>query len=175
MGAITDFVYQILGAFGGFAPAGTDPMFFWGSFLLIFAIVWAALVKVKIFGEGNKVINAIVALVIAYFAASSTFTTIVLSKIFPNFSIAAVAILIFLIIIALVSGEDAKISDNRLVMAVAALIVIWLVVNVTFQLSGAGLQIPNVFAGWEAMDWFLIALVIIAIVAIFKPPKILGG
>jgi hypothetical protein len=176
MAFVTDFVQQMIDAFAAFAPPGIEPTFFWGTFFLIFAIIFVAISKVKLFGSDNKAINVIIALVIAYFAASTTFTTVVLSKVFPNFSIGAVAILVFLIIIALVSGEDASLGQKWYVYVFVGVVVLWIFVSAIFQISGAGVGVPNLFDNWTTTDWAIVVLAIVVIGYFMKSnTNIFGG
>ena len=85
-------------------PSGVNPEFFWPSFILVFAIVYTLIEKANVFGgtvEGEskkKGIYLIVALVLAYFTASSAFATLVISKMTPQLGMVLVAILAFLLI-----------------------------------------------------------------------------
>jgi hypothetical protein len=178
MGTITDFVQQIMDAFMGFSAPGIDPMLFFGTLFLIFAILWMALKKVKLFGTENDIVNGLIALIIAYFAASSSFTTVLLASIFPNFSIAVVAIIVFLIIIAVVSGDEAGFADKRVPYFITAVIILWfmyLTLNQIGAMPEIGISGGMFWESWDATDWFIVILLVGGIIYFLKPQKLLGS
>ncbi len=178
MGTITEFVQQIGQAFMSFSAPGIDPALFFGTLILIFAILWMALKKVKIFGTDNDIVNALIALIIAYFAASSTFTTLIMASIFPNFSIAVVAILVFLIIIAMVSGDDTSFADKRIQYFITGVIILWfayLTINQLGAVPDLGLSGEMLWANWEATDWLIVILALGVIIYFVKPQKLFGS
>jgi len=104
---VMEWLNAIWQGFQVLTPAGIQPEYFWSTFLLIFALVYALLSKVKLFGEGleekGKGINAIIALVFAYFTASSAFATIIISKMAPNLGMFLVALLTLVMVFSFLS------------------------------------------------------------------------
>jgi len=68
-------------------------------FLLIFTIVFAVLQKAKIFGEGKKQIDAIVALVIGLLAISFRYAIGIIVELVPFLAVSLVIILVLLILL----------------------------------------------------------------------------
>ena len=68
-------------------------------FLLMFTIIFAILQKTKIFGEGKKQIDAIIALVIALLFISFGRATDIVVEMIPILGIALMVILVFMILV----------------------------------------------------------------------------
>ena len=68
-------------------------------FLLIFTIVFAVLQKSKIFGDGKKQIDAIVALVFGLLAIAFAQATGIIIQLIPFLAVSLVIILVFMILV----------------------------------------------------------------------------
>lgn len=162
--AVLEVFQQLFDAAASLAPPNSNPLFFWGTLLLAFSILYVALSKVSLFQEDRwKPAQILVALIMAYFAASSAFTVVLFAELFPNFAIVVIAILVFLILAGMV-GFD---FGNRTVMIIMLIAVIWLFMTTGLQfidISGTGV---DVFQEWEIVDWVIIAGIIIALLFVF--------
>ncbi|MEK6882760.1 MAG: hypothetical protein AABY22_24265, partial [Nanoarchaeota archaeon] len=70
-------------------------------FLLIFAVVFGVLNAIKIFGDKNKGINAIIAISVGLLSLQFGFVPRFFSEIFPRTGVALAVILIFIILVGL--------------------------------------------------------------------------
>lgn len=77
---------------------------FFLPFLLFFAVIYAALDKVKVFGEGKKDINAIVALVIALITTTTAWAIKGIIGFLPWVGFSAIVIVAFLMLAAMIGG-----------------------------------------------------------------------
>jgi hypothetical protein len=77
-------------------------------FLLVYTLVFAVLQKSKLFGEDNKGINAIIALIVGLFVVRSETVVLFLTGFLPNISLFLVVILMFLLMVGLFSGEHSE-------------------------------------------------------------------
>jgi hypothetical protein len=153
-------VYQILGAI---APVGVEPALFFGTLLLIYGVIFVALGKVHFFQDDQyRAIRFVIAGVLAYFASSSIFVTTVFSQLFPNFAIAAVGIVIFMVILGMLGIE--KMGNITWLIVI---IVIWFVASTTMaQLTPfvPGLSGINVaWAGITTTDLIIIGGIILVL------------
>jgi hypothetical protein len=109
-------------------------------FLLIFALIFGILTKVKLFKE-NKAINAIIALVMGIMAIQFEFVPTLFSELLPRVGIALVFILSILIVIGIFSDPDHP-TINWILLGIAAIILIIVIV----QTAGA--------MGWSTGYWW---------------------
>jgi hypothetical protein len=162
--AVLEALQQIFDAAATLAPPNSNPVFFFGTFLLAFAILFVALSKVPMFQDNKwKPAQLLIAIIIAYFAASSAFTTVLLAELFPNFAIVIVAILVFLILAGMV-GFDLPFTNNKVLIVVFLIAIGWLFLTTGMQfidLSGTGI---NVFEDWGIIDWVLVGGILLALV-----------
>ncbi len=138
-------------------------------FLLIFALVFGILVKVKLF-QDNKAVNAIIALVVGLMAVQFDLVSNFFSQIFPMMGVALAIILAFFILVGLFVDPEHPVM-TWILFGIGA--VIFLVVVV--QAAGS--------FGWSA-DWWqdnwvtiigvaiVIALVVAVIASSSKKTKI---
>ena len=123
-------------------------------FLLIFALVFGILTKVKLFKE-NKAINAIIALVIGLMAVQMNFVSAFFAQIFPQIGIALIAILGFFIVIGLFVDPDNPII-NWILLGIAAIVFIVVIV----QTAGA-LGVSTGY--WWQENWVTVIGIVIVI------------
>ena len=74
-------------------------------FLLVFFIIFAILEKTKLFGEGKKQLNALVAFVIGLIFVSVLYPTLVVSNLVLFLTVALVSIFIILLIWGFIFGD----------------------------------------------------------------------
>ena len=162
--AVFEVFQQLFDAAASLAPPNSNPVFFWGTLLLAFTILYVALNKVTLFQEDRwKPAQIIIALIMAYFAASSAFTAVLFAELFPNFAIVVVAILVFLILAGMI-GFD---FGNRTVMVIMLIAIIWLFMTTGLQFIDVSGTDVNVFQDWEIVDWVIVAGIIIALLYVF--------
>ncbi len=77
-------------------------------FLLVYTLVFAVLQKSKLFGDENKGINAVIALIIGLFVVRSETVVLFIVGFLPNVSLFLVVILMFLLMVGLFSGEHSE-------------------------------------------------------------------
>lgn len=134
-------------------------------FLLIFTIVFAVLQKSKIFGDGTKQINAIVALVFGLLAIAFAQATGIIIQLVPFLAVSLVIILVFMILVgSFGKSGDSMFSDKWKT---------WMTGVILLAVAIAVIYITGV---WQTIyDWFLVGdaniiiniiFVIIIIVAI---------
>lgn len=75
-------------------------------FLLIFFIVFAILEKTKIFGEGQKQINALISFVIGFIFVSAIFPKEMVGNLILFLTIAIVVVFIVLVLWGFITGEE---------------------------------------------------------------------
>jgi hypothetical protein len=109
-------------------------------FMLIFALVFGILVRVKIFKE-NKMVNGIIALAVALMALQFNFVPLFFSQIFPRVGVALSIILGIMIVIGLFMDPDSK-AVNYFLLGVGVLIVGLILI----QSAGA--------LGWASGQWW---------------------
>lgn len=109
-------------------------------FLLIFALVFGILVKVKLFKD-NKAVNAIIALVVGLMAVQFDLVSTFFSNVFPMMGVALAIILILFILMGLFLDPEHP-AMNWILFGVGAIIFIVVLV----QSAGA--------MGWSAGYWW---------------------
>lgn len=113
-------------------------------FLLIFALVFGILSKINLFND-NKVINAIIALVVGLISIQFSAVSDFFAIIFPNLGIALSIILVILLIAGLFLGDviGEKKWPNYLLLGIAGIIIVVVLV----QSAGS--------FGWPVAQWWI--------------------
>ncbi len=111
-------------------------------FLLIFAVVFGILTKIKVFGE-NKGLNAVIALVVGLLALQYEFVPLFFSEIFPRVGVALSIILVLLVLVGLFIDPDSK-AINYGLLAVGVIIFLSVLINT------AG------YLGWYSAYWWYV-------------------
>lgn len=127
MSVVMEFLNTVWGILSSLSPIGIDPLMFWLMFIMFFAVIFLLIQKVHIF-EDNRGLAAIVSGVISFFAASSSFTVVTVSRLFPNLTVMIMFLIGLLIIVALVKPRkgDESISYGVLVIIASFFVVIWM-------------------------------------------------
>ncbi len=110
-------------------------------FLLIFAVVFGILSKIKVFGD-NKGLNAVIALVVGLLALQFAFVPIFFSEIFPRVGVALSVLLTLIILLGLFFDSN----DNKVInygLLIVAVIIFLIVITKT---TG--------YLGWYSGDWW---------------------
>ena len=97
-------------------------------FLLIFAVVFGILMKIKVFGE-NRGLNAVIALVVGLLSLQFQLVPVFFSQIFPNLGVGLSIILIMMILLGLFIPYDKQNKMNYFLLAVAAIVFVIVVAN----------------------------------------------
>ena len=126
-------------------------------FLLIFALVFGILTKVKLFKE-NKAINAIIALVIGLMAVQMDFVSAFFAEIFPRVGIALIFILGLFIVVGLFIDEKHQVLNWILVGI--ALVVFVIVIVQTAGVLGVSTGI------WWQEHWLSVVGVVIVLAVV---------
>ena len=137
-------------------------------FILVFTIVFGVLQKSKLFGEGKKQIDALVALVIGLIVVSFSYATGIIISIIPFLAVAAVIILIFMLIYGMTFKAGEFKMDRNVQITIAVLAAVGLIV-VTLFATGAWdyiLDLLNAEGNGSSVvtNLVFLAVVVIAIV-----------
>ena len=139
-------------------------------FLLIFAIVFGILTKVKVFPD-NKGLNAVISIVVGLLALQFDFVPIFFAEIFPRLGVGLSVILALFILVGLFLPSGSESVSNFLMLTVGVIIFL-VVITKSFGYLGYGTGLPY----WISANLSGIIAVIIVIVAVgavigAKPPK----
>ena len=96
-------------------------------FLIIFAMVFGILTRVKIF-EDNKAVNAIIALSVGLMSLQFGFVSVFFAELFPRFGIGITIILVLIIFLGLFMDPDSK-GMTYAFLAIAGIVVIVVLVS----------------------------------------------
>jgi hypothetical protein len=109
-------------------------------FLLIFAMVFGILTKMKIFKD-SKAVNAIIALAVALMALQFGFVTTFFAQIFPRLGVGLAVILGVLIIVGLFADKDSNLV-NYVLLGIGVITIAIVII----QSAGA--------LGWSSGQWW---------------------
>tara|TARA_Y100000310_G_scaffold202483_1_gene202674 strand:- start:10731 stop:11267 length:537 start_codon:yes stop_codon:yes gene_type:complete len=137
-------------------------------FLLIFTLTFAVLQKTHILGSKSKNLNIVVALVLGLLFLQNTFLLASLQNFLPNVSFFIVGILMFLLIVGVIMGDQFTGGFNSVGWAtgIALVALLWAL------FSEPGFEYTNFqdifygFFGTEALPIVLFILVVIAVIVI---------
>ncbi|NCO11322.1 hypothetical protein CO038_03015 [Candidatus Pacearchaeota archaeon CG_4_9_14_0_2_um_filter_39_13] len=101
-------------------------------FLLVFVVMFAILQKTKIFGDGKRQIDAIIALVIGLIVVAFGNAVGIIVSLMPFLAVTAVIILVFMILYGMVYKEGEFEMSHGLKIAFGILIGIGLLIAVLF-------------------------------------------
>ncbi|MFA5406476.1 MAG: hypothetical protein WC307_03925 [Candidatus Nanoarchaeia archaeon] len=139
-------------------PAGITGIQFISVFLIVYAITYLLLSKIHFLKE-NRAAQLMIALVIAYFTASSAMSVILITKLFPNLGMVTIVILSFLAVIALLMPkQEDKIPYAPLIIIIAIGMIIWLTwTSVSGTLNIEGMNLPEL----SRSEWFGVIFLLI--------------
>lgn len=146
-------------------------------FILFFAIIYGALEKTKVFGEGRRDINSVIALVIALVATTTAMVTKALAGFLPWVGFIAIVVVSFLMVVALMIGDVSELAKIKYFKeGVVVVVAIIMLVIVVFALgldkiiasSGAG-------SGISETDIALIVIIVVGLIAFAIFMKSDGG
>lgn len=122
-------------------PAGVTGIQFISVFLIVYAITFLLLSNIH-FLKDNKSAQLLLALVIAFFTASSAFSVILITKLFPNLGMVTIIIISFLVVMALIPEEKRGFTLGPLLTLAGIGLVAyltWTSMAGTLSLEGLGL------------------------------------
>lgn len=132
-------------------------------FLLVFALTFGILTRVKIFKE-NKAVNAIIAAVVALMALQVPMVPEFFSQLFPRMGIALAIILVLMIVAGFFADPDNPVV-NYVLLGIGVIIVIVVLLQTA---GGLGLQSGE----WWGVNWPVIAGAIFILILVII---IVGG
>lgn len=135
-------------------------------FLLIFAVVFGILMKIKVLGE-NRALNGVIALVVGLLALQFELVPIFFSEIFPRVGVAISIILVLLILVGLFLDPNNKVINYGL-LGVGGIIFVLVLINTAGYLGWYS-------AYWWYANWPSILLGVVVIVIFFAVIISAGG
>ncbi len=142
-------------------------------FVLVFVGIFAILQKSKVFGDGKKQIDALVAVAMALIVASVGYAIDLISNLVPVMAVALVIILVFMILYGSVHEKELKLP-NGIKYAFGVVIFIAVAIAVLY-FTPAWNYLMDIFSGGEGsaifMNLIFIAVIIGAIAAVLAGSK----
>lgn len=109
-------------------------------FLIIFALLYGILSKIKLFGDESKKVNAILSIAIALISIQFSFLTDFFAELFPRFGIAIAIILVAMLTMGLFFQEKHKNAMAYISLAIGVVVIL----STFFALGwGADLEITQ--------------------------------
>lgn len=117
-------------------------------FLLVFAITFAILEKVKIFGADKRNINGIIAAILGILVARNQYVVGIINRFLPNISLFMVIILMFLLLLGIFGGAYTGWQGGMLTIAaiVSLFFVIW---SLSSDFIGEQFGLPDWLWGFD--------------------------
>ncbi len=135
-------------------------------FLLIFFIVFAILERTKLFGDGKKQINALVAFVIGLIFVGAVYPKLVVENMILFFTVSLVCVFVIMLLWGFVFGEikEGFKPATWMKWVLGALIGIAFIVAIIFS-TGLNVQLGN-FLSTQSHIWTNIAFVVVIAIAL---------
>lgn len=152
---LSSFAFGTGGAFGNLLfYLDQNGVFAYGlPFLMIFAIVFGILSKVKILGD-NKAINVIVSFVVGLMAVQLNFVSYFFSQIFPRLGVLLSIILTAIIVIVPFINEEKNGKTHPALVTIGVLGAIGVIVIVIQSLGNTGNWFTQIGSTWGFTYWF---------------------
>ena len=132
---------------------------FFLPFLLFFAVVYGALEKTKVFGEGRKDINAIVALVISLIAATTAWVIESITGFLPWVAFIAIVLVCFLMLVAMVYGDVSELAKSPWIKGGAIIAIIIAILSALYYSLGFDKTIGSGGLGISETDLALVVMI----------------
>ena len=128
-------------------------------FLLIFALVFGILTRIKVFKD-NRVVNGIIALAVALMALQFSFVPEFFSQIFPRLGVGLIIILGILIVVGLFADPDSPLI-NYVLLGIGVITIGMILIQSAGALGWASGQ-------WWEQNWQIVigAMVLFILVAV---------
>ena len=152
-GSIGDVFYQLenLGFFDIVLP-----------FLLIFGVVYGILQYMKIFGQDNKGVHAMIAIILGLLAIRLPFFSAFLAELSPRLGVGLTILLGILLLIGLFTPSNSRGTIAWILLSVGALIFIVILIQTGNVLSDFGFG--NGFFSEEIIGWLVMVAVLIGVI-----------
>lgn len=135
-------------------------------FIIIFALVFGLLTRMKMFGESSTAVNAIIALAIGLISLQSNYVSSFFSEVFPRFGVGLGILLVALILLGMFVE-----SKSIRIFLVLGIVVAIIVFSTTFNaLSWGNYDVSTFFAEFGPLI-VLIAMVIAVISSVGSSSK----
>ena len=146
-------------------------------FLLIFALIYGILSKLKLFGnEQNKSINAIIALATALMSLQFGVVTVFFSDIFPRLGIAMAGVLVLLIMIGLFGNPNNKAFINIMMWSSFGIAVLIILQSLeVFDLSSSRDLLGFIPSSWIPTIALIVMIGIVIASSVGKSKTPIGG
>lgn len=95
-------------------------------FLIIFALLYGILSKIKIFGDDSKKVNAILSVAIALISIQFNFLTDFFAQLFPRFGVGIAILLVAILTIGLFADLQGKHKNTMMYLAIGIFVIILL-------------------------------------------------
>jgi hypothetical protein len=143
-------------------------------FLLIFFIVFGILEKTKLFGEGKKQLNALIAFVIGLILVGATSPTLTISNLILFLTVAIVVFFVALLLWGFVAGEEGLKFDKipkALKWIIGVVIVVAVIIALLWALGveGSIFETTSKFlfkSGWSKSFWTNLSFIVVIIIAL---------
>lgn len=137
-------------------------------FLLIFAVIFGILTKIKVFGANNRGLNAIIALVVSLLSLQFQLVPVFFADIFPRVGVALSIILTLLILAGLFFDPDSKFVGWGLL---GVGVIIFAVVLLQTAGDFGGLSFPWLYANWSGILLGVLVLAVVGIIVNSGKPR----
>ena len=148
-------------------PVGVEPVYFYSTFMLVMSLVYMLFYTLVPPLKGHKGVSFIASLTFAYFAASSAFVTVIVSKLFPNVGLAIMAILGILLVVAFVTpksfGDKGMPAANLIMLGAVIFIIFATYTYAAPELAAQGYISPSLGTNISSEDWAIIIIMIVVI------------
>jgi len=147
-------------------------------FLLVFTIIFAILQRSQILGDGQKQIDALVALAVALIVVTVGWATEIITLLMPFLAIGVVVLLVLFILMGFISQGKLELPDSLkyVLWALSAIFVVVVVIVATGQwgvVSGFLFKGEYVDNFWS--NFLLIVIIVGALAAVILGDKIKGS
>jgi len=155
-------------------PSGIDPINFTITFFLIYAITFAVMEKIHFLGTGKRMLRMIIGIVMAYFTATSTTATLLISTLFPYVGIIVFGILAFLVVMALIMPEKVKGKGLGIVGGIGAIATIGIMLFLSWNSIYDTLKQAGIVPVKIPIDWQWIFLIVFFAIIFIVPPLVMA-
>ncbi len=142
-------------------------------FLLIWVLVFAILEKTKLFGDGKKQLDAIIAFVIGLIFVGAVFPKLVVGNLVLFLTVSIVVVFVGLLLWGFISGSELKADflKNKGIKITAGIVITIAVILAVLWATGIQNSVWDFFFRntWSGEFWtnfFFVAVIIIALVVV---------
>ena len=144
-------------------------------FLLVFFIVFAILEKTKLFGEGKRQLDALVAFVIGLILVGAVFPTLIITNMILFLTVAIVVIFVILLIWGFIFGDEKGFKPQEwMTWALGILGGIAFIIALIFA-TGFDKNISNFFSNSGLSQTIITNVIFIVIIAVALALVLMGS